>query len=264
MQTLTPRADLDDFLRRVRQATARALLLDYDGTLAPFTADRERAYPYPGVREALDRILRDGTTRLAVISGRAAGDLEKLLGTHRLPELWGSHGLERWLPGGERRVSRSSPAASAFLAEVVRAVEEHGWGGLLERKPFGIALHARGAPARVFEAARAALQEQWLPRAASVGLEPLEFDGGIELRPAGRHKGEAVRQVMGELDAGAAIAYLGDDRTDEDAFLALRGRGLGVLVRAELRPTSADLWIRPPAELLEFLSRWATAAEIRS
>jgi len=49
---------------------------------------------------------------------------------------------------------------------------------------------------------------------------------------------------------------LGDDRTDEDAFKSIKGRGLGVLVREAFRPTYADVWIKPPEELLAFLARW--------
>jgi trehalose 6-phosphate phosphatase len=263
MRSLTAGADLDAFLLRVRDAAARALLLDYDGTLAPFTADRDRAYPYPGVREALERILRDGATRLAVVSGRAAGDLAKLVGTDPLPELWGSHGLERWLPGADRRAATPSPVSASYLADAVRWIEARGWAALLERKPFGIALHARGASPGVFDEARSAFRERWVPGAAKAGLEPLDFDGGIELRPAGRDKGEAVDRILAELDAPAAVAYLGDDRTDEDAFRALHGRGLGVLVRSELRATAADLWIQPPGELIEFLEHWAAATENR-
>jgi trehalose-6-phosphatase len=59
-----------------------------------------------------------------------------------------------------------------------------------------------------------------------------------------------------------AAAYLGDDATDEDAFKAIRGRGIGVLVRPQFRATAADFWLKPPEELLEFLERWhATGAE---
>ena len=55
------------------------------------------------------------------------------------------------------------------------------------------------------------------------------------------------------------MAYLGDDLTDEAAFRALDERGLGVLVRPKLRATSADIWIRPPEELLDFLRSWLRA-----
>lgn len=96
------------------------------------------------------------------------------------------------------------------------------------------------------------------------GLELLEFDGGVELRVSGRNKGSVVREVLAEEPTDAAVAYLGDDWTDEDAFRALRGRGLGVLVRDELRPTAAELWIRPPHQLVEFLDRWRAALSARS
>jgi trehalose-6-phosphatase len=65
-----------------------------------------------------------------------------------------------------------------------------------------------------------------------------------------------MRTILGELGAGAVAAYLGDDLTDEDAFVAIKGRGLAALVRAEARPTAADIRLRPPDELLAFLRRW--------
>jgi trehalose-6-phosphatase len=56
-----------------------------------------------------------------------------------------------------------------------------------------------------------------------------------------------------------AVAYLGDDRTDEDAFAALQRIGLAVLVRSLPQPTAANLWIEPPEELVEFLAQWRQA-----
>ncbi len=90
-----------------------------------------------------------------------------------------------------------------------------------------------------------------------------EFDGGIELRAAGCDKGQVVSQVLAEQDAVQAgcVAYLGDDHTDEDAFRALQGRGLRVLVRPKWRTTAADVWLRPPDGLREFLGRWADIRE---
>ena len=96
-------------------------------------------------------------------------------------------------------------------------------------------------------------------RALADGLELQAFDGGVELRPRGFHKGRVVERAFAELGPGAAVAYLGDDRTDEDAFEAIAGRGLAVLVRPENRPTRAEAWLRPPGELLDFLEEWNAA-----
>ena len=78
----------------------------------------------------------------------------------------------------------------------------------------------------------------------------------MELRVPGRNKGHAVKTILRETEKGALVTYLGDDITDEDAFKALKGKGLSVLVREEFRPTTADVWLKPPEGLLEFLSRW--------
>ena len=85
---------------------------------------------------------------------------------------------------------------------------------------------------------------------------PRRFDGGVEIRVSNTDKGYAVKSILGASSPDAAVAYLGDDLTDEDAFQALKDRGLRVLVRPQHRPTAADLWLKPPEELGEFLHQW--------
>ena len=102
--------------------------------------------------------------------------------------------------------------------------------------------------------------EAWakeLPATLKIAVAKMMF----EVRPGVKwDKGSAVRTLLAELAPGAAIAYLGDDLTDEDAFHAIGDRGLRVLVRPEQRPSAADIWLRPPEELLAFLGRWARSA----
>ena len=86
-------------------------------------------------------------------------------------------------------------------------------------------------------------------RRACLRLE--EFDGGVEMRMADPNKGDAVRTILTEMDVDdAPVAYLGDDESDEDAFRVLQNRGLCVLVRTQWRETAANLWLRPPLQLL--------------
>jgi trehalose-6-phosphatase len=50
MKTLEPQLAYDSFLEQLRTASSCVLLLDYDGTLAPFNVDRSLALPYPKFR----------------------------------------------------------------------------------------------------------------------------------------------------------------------------------------------------------------------
>ena len=67
------------FLEQLRSAATRVLLLDYDGTLAPFCVDRTLAFPYPQVPPLLVRIMQTGT-RVVLVSGRPVRELLLLTG----------------------------------------------------------------------------------------------------------------------------------------------------------------------------------------
>ena len=257
---LRPGPDLAWFFARLSEARRRALLVDYDGTLAPFAVDRRHAEPYPGMRSALVELaLAPRPTAVWIVSGRGVGDLARLARLDHVADLWGSHGLERRTRQGCWAGPAPDRRASSFLDGVCGFLAEHGAAALTERKLHGIAIHHRGADPAIYEAAREALESRFAPEGRVHDLELLPFDGGLELRPRAFHKGQVVDRAFAELGADAAIAYLGDDRTDEDAFVSLRGRGLPVLVRSEPRETAAAAWLQPPGEVLEFLRDWNAA-----
>ena len=257
----------EHFLGSLAGAPARVLLLDYDGTLAPFQVERDRATPYEGVREAVKSILSSGHTRVVVISGRQVTDLQRLLGVEPPPELWGTHGWERLERGGPHRLRALPPAADVALkrAGSAFAPELH---DRVEIKPASVALHVRGLTPAEAERVRALARSAWEPLTTEGGLELYPFDGGLELRVRGWDKGDAVRAVLDDEPEGTAVAYLGDDLTDEDAFRALgelsisgRVNALCVLVREEARPSLAATRLRPLGEMLEFLGRWRKAMD---
>lgn len=253
---------LRDFWAALATAPQAALMLDYDGTLAPFHIDPTQARPYPGAEPLLNRIGRLPGDRLAIVSGRALDDLRPLLTLDFEPEFWGCHGRERRWPDGRHSLIPLHEAAQRALAEA------EGWtatvtalGGRIERKPGSLAFHWRGLAPGHQRSLERDLQKRFDGLAQAGELRWQAFDGGIELRAAGCDKGRAVRQVLAELEQGACVAYLGDDHTDEDAFAALAGHGLRVLVRPKWRATAADAWLRPPDGLRAFLGRWADLRE---
>ena len=249
---------LEDFWEDLARAAHAALLLDYDGTLAPFCVDRDRAYPYPGIRARLAALLQDTDSRLVIISGRAVSDLVPLLNLDPLPEIWGCHGWEKQTPAGEREVLELPAAARADLDRAAEDLHQAGLDSVAERKPASLAVHWRGLDNASRQRLDAQVRRLWEPLVSSGPLQLHGFDGGLELRCPGRDKGRVIRDIRTELDAATAVAFLGDDLTDEDGFVALGAAGLSVLVRDTPRRTAARAVLRPPDELLEFLDRWYT------
>jgi trehalose-phosphatase len=263
MQALESRLDLDGFFRNLGHARERVLLLDYDGTLAPFHRRPEHAFPYPRVAEILKEAIAGCATRVVIVSGRRLADLRGPLARIPHDEVWASHGWERFTALGEHVAYELRGAAKRQLqlAEApARRLAIHG--ARIERKVASVAVHWRGMHAPAAELVRERLAVAW-QGLGNDELDLLEFDGGMELRARGRDKGHAVRDILAGCAPDAVCAYLGDDHTDEDAFAAMKGRGLSVLVRGELRRTGADLWLAPPEELIEFLERWCASGAVR-
>lgn len=259
MKVLRPGGDPDAFFSRLADAPARVLMLDYDGTLAPFREERLEAAPHPGVREAVEALVGAGHSRVVVVSGRAVEVLRALLAVDPEPEMWGSHGWERYRPGGGVETGDPGPRARRGLERALEAARRVAPPDAVETKPVSVAVHTRGRDEAEARVTLDRVRRAWMELAGAV-LQLHDFDGGIEVRVPGRDKGTAVEAILADAPGDAAAAYLGDDLTDEDAFRALEGRGLPVLCREAFRETRAALWIRPPHELLEFLERWNSAA----
>lgn len=259
MATAAATAESGIFFDQLQGARKRALLLDYDGTVAPFTVDRSRAFPYPSIPELLDCIMSTCRTRVALISGRAAHEIPRLLGFDPHPEIWGTYGLERLYPDGRYEREYLTEDTLHALAEADAWLEEEGLQGVAESKPGALAVHWRGLGANEMEEVRTRAYRALSPIAAQTGLLLSEFEGGLELRVRTRGKGDAVRTILSETGPDVPAAYLGDDVTDEEAFRTLNGRGLTVLVRSTYRFTAAQMWLRPPSELVQFLADWIRA-----
>ena len=247
------------FLQTVAQATYAVLFVDYDGTLAPFHAERDQAHPYPGVALLLQEVIRQGRTRVVVVSGRDAREVLPLLNIHPRPEVWGIHGLQRLRTDGPIEMPQLDERTLDGLSDADHWLSYLRLRYVAEFKTGSIAIHWRGLSEIEAEDLRSRVLLGWRPIAKSSGLDLLQFDGGVEIRAREADKGAAVRNFLREIDRDTPAAYLGDDTTDESAFRAIEGRGLSVLVRPEWRPTAAQQWLKPPGELLDFLGLWLKA-----
>ncbi|MBP0015919.1 MAG: trehalose-phosphatase [Roseofilum sp. SID2] len=259
MEILSTRIDIELFFRQIATAKDRLLLLDYDGTLAPFCVDRDRAFPYPGVIEILSDMHQKKLSRIVIITGRAVKDLTPLLDIEPLPEIWGSHGWEYLSSNGEYVITSPDPATQQRLSQVKAHLSSLSLMPYCEQKPVNLALHWRGLSSDIATSIKSQVIGYWEEIEKVSNLRIHYFDGGMEMRIEGKDKGTAVQSIIYNVEPNTPIAYLGDDITDEDAFQVLSERALNVLVRKELRSTYADIWIKPPEELTEFLYRWKSS-----
>jgi trehalose 6-phosphate phosphatase len=247
---------IEDFFQRSSRAKTARLLLDYDGTLAPFHLDRFKAYPYPGIIPLLNRIIQAGRTKISIITGRPIREIQDLLAPLEHLEIWGAHGMEHVAADGTYVRASIDPEVAAILHQAEDWLRQSGLLSIAEVKPGGIAVHWRSLPATKTEEVLDRVQKGWSRFDKTRSIKLLLFDGGIELRATHPDKGDAIDAILAGADPSAATAFLGDDLTDEDAFRALRTRGLSVLVRSEYRETNADVWLQPPGELVQFLNSW--------
>jgi len=255
------RLQLDLFLQSVTSSVTALLMLDYDGTLAPFHEQRNLARPYPGVSELLGQMMETTKTRIVIISGRDANEIPALLGLNPCPEMWGLHGLQSISADGTAQEPILDERTRLGLDDALRWLRYQGLLQTAEPKGASLALHWRGRDPQQAEEWRSRTLLGWAPIARSSGLKILEFDGGVEICAPESDKGAVVRALLRDTDSTQPAAYLGDDSTDEHAFRALAGRGLSVLVRPRFRRTAAQLWLQPPDDLIEFLKLWLEASQ---
>lgn len=224
-----------------------SVFLDLDGTLLEI-APRPDAVRVDGrlhrLMGALSRRL-DG--RLAIVSGRSGEDVHALFGAPHFP-IAGSHGAELRWPDG--RIT-SMAARRDGEWDDFSALAQRYPGVLIERKPFGVALHYRLEPEAEQDCRR---------RAQEVALRrDLHLQTGkmvIELKPKAVDKGSAVAALWREPPmAGGIPIFVGDDDTDEAGFaMAAQLGGVGVLVGAP-RNTNARYRLGGVAETLDWLER---------
>jgi len=205
-----------------------ALFLDFDGTLAAYAPHPDGVTIERGLPDLLARLRERLHGALAIVSGRPLEALDALLGPPRFAGA-GLHGLEWRLAAGKTHRS-GNPAGARHILEAVTVQFGTDRRLVIEDKGSSVALHWRRAPERAAECIAFMREIVTAPE-----FEVLRGHAVVEARPRGVHKGAALREFLRHAPfAGRKPVYVGDDRTDEDAFrAALVAGGHGVKVGPE-------------------------------
>ena len=231
-----------------------AVFLDYDGTVTPIVSHPEDAWLSESMRETL----RSLTARVpvAILSGR---DLDDVRGRVLVDGIVyaGSHGFDIAGAGGLRKELGAAylPVLDEAEAQLREALEEIP-GAQLERKHFSVAAHYRNVNQN--DAFRVGLA---VDAVAAKHRQLRRMDGKkvYELLPdIDWNKGKAMLWLLETLaldGRNALPIYIGDDRTDEDAFSAVGQRGIAIVVTDQPQVTAANYTLRNPEEVERFLQK---------
>ncbi|KAK4776033.1 hypothetical protein SAY87_023994 [Trapa incisa] len=246
------------------------MFLDYDGTLSPIVDDPDRAFMSDKMRATVKKLARCFPT--AIVSGRCR---DKVYSFVKLAGLYyaGSHGMDIKGPAKGSKDKKNGPGqagilfqpASEYLPMINEVYNElvektsSTPGAMVENNRFCVSVHFR----RVDEKKWSELAQQ--VRSVLKEYPKLRLTQGrkvLEIRPTIKwDKGKALEFLLEALGfancSDVFPVYIGDDRTDEDAFKMLRdrGQGFGILVSKFPKDTNASYSLQEPSEVMNFLQR---------
>uniref|UniRef100_M4ESU9 Trehalose 6-phosphate phosphatase n=1 Tax=Brassica campestris TaxID=3711 RepID=M4ESU9_BRACM len=254
---------LDMFERIIEASRGKQIVmfLDYDGTLSPIVADPDRAFITSKMRRTVKKLAKSFPT--SIVTGRC---IDKVYSFVKLAELYyaGSHGMDIKGPTkGFSRYNKDKPSvlyqpAGDFLPmidEVFKQLVEKTKstpGAKVENNKFCLSVHFRCVD-----------EKKWSDLALKVrsvvkNYPTLKLSQGrkvFEIRPMIKwDKGKALEFLLESLgfenSNDVFPIYIGDDRTDEDAFKLLqeRGQGFGILVSKFPKDTNASYSLQDPPE----------------
>nr|QSV39858.1 trehalose 6-phosphate synthase [Liposcelis entomophila] len=219
--------DFDEYLAKyIGSSHKLALLLDYDGTLAPIAPHPDLAILPPETKNVLERLSNQSDVYIAIISGRNVDNVKKMVGIKGITYA-GSHGLEILHPDGSKFVHPVPNELGDKVGKLLQTLQDQVCkeGAWVENKGALLTFHYRETPL----ALRPALVEQATDLIKKAGFEIGKAHCAIEAKPPVEwNKGRAsiyiLRTAFGvDWSERIRIIYAGDDTTDEDAMQALKG-----------------------------------------
>ncbi|MFH0839962.1 MAG: trehalose-phosphatase [Candidatus Omnitrophota bacterium] len=235
------------------------IFLDYDGTLTPIKNTPAEAKMSAEARKVLKRLAKKGRNKVAIISGRSLKDIKKIVGISGILYV-GNHGLEMEGP----KITFKCPVTPAYIGILGKIKRELAAGlskiegVIIEDKGLTLSVHFRQVKKKDELPVKTIFYNSVRPYIKKRAIRVTSGKKVFEVRPPLRwNKGNAVMWLLAHSTAlgakrGTIPIYIGDDVTDEDAFKALRKRGITVFVgNAPL--SKAKYYLEDSEEVIKFL-----------
>jgi trehalose 6-phosphate phosphatase len=242
------------FPGKIKAGRKIALFLDFDGTLVPIQADPAQCFLSEKTKRQLSLLARSNLCYLTVLSGRSLSDIKKRIGIRKI-YYGGNHGLDILGPNLRYTHPKALTAKSPIkyitrkLGKEIADIE----GAWLEKKIFSVSLHFRSVKTEDIRLVKKVFHNVVENYSKNNLFTIMKGKKVLELLPdVSWDKGKAVLWLLQQLKDRCLPVYVGDDRTDEDAFKALRGNGITIHI-GKSKKTSADYYLKGHWEISRLL-----------
>lgn len=246
-----------------QKADKRLLILDYDGTLVPFTSNFKKADPSIKVIETLKMLANDQRNDIIIISGRSQQDLQKWF--NKVPlNLIAEHGM--CLLPKNSKTWQCADIQETHWKEIIRPILEiyakKTPESSIEDKLYSLVWHYRESPAYYAQKYAVIIKQTTRPLLKRLNIELHQGNKVLEFRTPGINKGTAVRRFI-DKSYGFILA-IGDDYTDEDIFLELQANDIATkdnlyLIKVGPGKTQASFRALSSKEIIKLLNTMSSS-----
>jgi trehalose 6-phosphate synthase/phosphatase len=210
----------EKLLADYRAARKRLILLDYDGTLVPFSDWPRKARPSGDVIPLIRELAGDERNDVVIVSGRDKETLEEWFGSLEIG-LVAEHGVWVKEPSGEWLLTGSvKDDWKSQVRPLMELYVDRTPGSFIEEKGYSLSWHYRKADPGLGSLRARELRDDLSDLTANLALGVLEGSKVIEVKDATIDKGQAAARWLAAGGHDFVLAA-GDDWTDEDMFSAL-------------------------------------------
>ncbi|KPL00530.1 MAG: trehalose-6-phosphate synthase [candidate division Zixibacteria bacterium SM23_73_3] len=207
-------------IRNYQESDNNIILLDYDGTLVPFTDKPQKAKPDEELLSTLDSLGSNPKNEVVIVSGRDKDTLDRWFGNEKL-NLTAEHGV--WIKDRGKPWGTIEPLRDNWKEQIrpfVEWYEDRTPGSFIEEKDFSLVWHYRKVEPQLASLRARELKDALLQLTANLNLGVLEGSKVIEIKSVGINKGRAALHWLSK-NTWDFILAIGDDWTDEDLFAIL-------------------------------------------
>lgn len=232
------------------------IFLDYDGTIVPIQEKPKQAILPESTRLLLDDIAQHSNTYVGIVSGRSMNDIRRMV---KLTSLFyiANHGYEIY----SRKIKWSHPLVTdtvpilkklrANFEKILKKIQ----GVLIENKIITLSIHYRQLSGTPVYSLKKIIKSK-----VQMYSRSLKITSGkkvFEIKPRiNWNKGKAIFKLIElfNVTAKPLIVYIGDDRTDEDAFRLLPREAFTIYVGNNCS-SKAKYFLNHPDEVVSLLKK---------